>query len=516
MKLDAVQKRIIQSKFLGYNLVRGAAGSGKTTVAVNRSVYLKDNYCLYEIDKVLMIAQNDDHLHYITEVLHKTEKESQTEFITLFSNQMDKIHIEAIDSIIYSYFLKYRVDNKFNSELILDNNKQDIIVDCIKEIRNSFKGVKILDEKYIEFFIEEIDWIKDCNYIELKVYQNADRLGRKVRKGEGPQRLLKNSKVREAIFNVMILYNNKLNEKNLVDSKDMTLLALKCAKDTKEKYTHIIVDDSQNLTKIQLDFLDALCSKKTYSNIMLFLNKDKYLNPNGWIIKGRKSSNLKLDGKIKNYSLSSRYVIDEENNIYKKLSITSNTREIEENYADEGTNGMSEKVPVFIESFEYCDLRHNRKFQFTRDLNNISELIVKNEDTEDIYSSNELRELVIYSDIAAGEPILINPDIEGDFFIPHYWLKGIKDCFVLKVKGDSMIGANIEDGDCVVIRKQYTAQNNDIVAVDLDGSATLKRLQINKGRIILIPENKKYNPIVVTDNEVNVIGVAVGVLKQKN
>ena len=148
-------------------------------------------------------------------------------------------------------------------------------------------------------------------------------------------------------------------------------------------------------------------------------------------------------------------------------------------------------------------------------MNNISEIIVKNEDTEDVYSSNELRVLAIYSDIAAGEPILINSDIEGDFFIPHYWLKGIKDCFVLKVKGDSMIGANIEDGDSVVIRKQYTAQNNDIVAVDLDGSATLKRLQINKGKVILIPENEKYNPIVVTDNEVNVIGVAVGVMKQK-
>lgn len=554
MKLDAAQKRIIRSKVLGYNLVRGAAGSGKTIVAVNRSVYLKDNYCLYETDKILMIAQNDSHLQYIKEILNKTEEESQIELITLFSNQRDKVKLETIDSIIYSYFLKYKRNYRFNGELISNNDKQNIIIECIKEINKSYKAVKILDHKYVNFFIDEINWIKDCNYVELNAYQNADRVGRKVKKGEGPQRLLKNSKVREAIFTIMLLYNDILSEKKLIDSRDMTLLAIKYAKEDKEKYTHIIVDDSQSLTKIQLDFLDLLCSKKIYSNIMLIINRDQHLNGNGWIIKGRKFSNLNLDENIKKYSLTKNYVnngrVDEQKKDVVKLEVESvenllkqreseisylegreepidrsliygeieikDAVKVEEKYSIEGTSGMSKKVSAFIESFEYCDLRHNRKFQFIRDLNNISEIIVKNEDKEEIYTSGELRELAIYSDIAAGEPILINPDIEGDFFIPHYWLKGIKDCFILKVKGDSMIGANIEDGDCVVIRKQYTAQNNDIIAVDLDGSATLKRLQIGKGRIVLMPENEKYNPIIVTDNEVNVIGVAVGVVKEKN
>ena len=169
-----------------------------------------------------------------------------------------------------------------------------------------------------------------------------------------------------------------------------------------------------------------------------------------------------------------------------------------------------------IENFKYRDIRHSRKYEFIRDLNNSSEIIVKNEDGEDEYTKEELRQLPIYSDIAAGEPILINPDIEGDFLLPKYWLKGINNCFILKVKGDSMIGADIYDGDYVVIRKQYMAQNNDIVAVDLDGSATLKRLVMNKAGILLMPENKKYNPIQIVDEEASIIGVAIGVINRIN
>ncbi|MDW8801434.1 S24 family peptidase [Clostridium sp. A1-XYC3] len=532
MKLDTAQKRIIRSKVLGYNLVRGTAGSGKTTVAVNRSIFLKDNYCLYETDKILMVAQNDSHLQQIKETLHKTE-ESQTEFITLFSNQVDKVHLETIDNIVYSYFLEHRRKNKYNCKLIIKEEQYEITKQCLNEIKNSYKGLKVLNERYIEFIIDEINWIKDCNYIKLEEYQKADRVGRKVTKEQGPKRLLKNSKAREAIFNMMQLYNNLLKEKNLVDQRDITLLATKYAEDSKKKYSHIIADDSQDLTKIQLEFLDLLCSKKAYSNIMLIVNREKHLNQNGWITKGRKFASLNLDENIKKYSLNKKYgpsgqlendfksietsqeQLDILNSCGDSKNNINNPAKLNEKYGEKGIIEMSNNTSPFIEKFQYCDLRHSRKYSFTRDLNNISELLVKSGDSEDVYSIEELKQLAVYSDIAAGEPILMNSDIEGDFYIPQHWLKGVKDCFLLKVKGDSMIEADIDDGDYVVIRKQYAAQNNDIVAVDLDGNATLKRLQIGKGRIVLMPENEKYYPIEITDNEINVIGVAVGVVKQK-
>ena len=112
-------------------------------------------------------------------------------------------------------------------------------------------------------------------------------------------------------------------------------------------------------------------------------------------------------------------------------------------------------------------------------------------------------------------PLLINPEQEGNFYIPKYWLKGIKDAFILKVKGDSMIGADINDGDFVVIRKQYNAQNGNIVAVDMHGSDTLKRLSIGKDEILLMPENDQYKPIPISEEGIYIIGIVVGVIKQK-
>jgi len=512
MQLDAAQKKIVQSKLLGCSLVKGVTETGKTTIAVNRSIYLKNNYCLYETDKILIIAQNNEHLDYIEKINDRVEKENGLEYMTLFSNAVDKVRLSTIDSIIYDYFLEYKRKKGINFKLIVEDEQSIIVNQCIVEIKKLYKTVRILDTKYFKFFIDEINWIKDCNYNNLEAYQNAVRIGRNIKKGEGPQRLLKNSKRREAIFKLLILYNQKLKEQNLIDSRDITILALKQLKKSKKsQYTHIIVDDSHNLTKLQLDFINELSNKRAYSSLMLFVNKDNNLNCNGWIIKGRKANSLYLGDKIKNYSLKKKYVSITEN----KHSII-NIKDGDRNCINEGKNDMRDNLKNLssVENFKYHDMRHNRKYELIRDLNNSSEIMIKNEDSLDEYTNEELRQLPVYSDIAAGEPILINPDVEGDFQLPKYWLKGVKDCFILKVKGDSMIGADIYDGDYVVIRKQHMAQNNDIVAVDLDGSATLKRLVMNKSGVILMPENKKYSPILIVDDEASIIGVAIGVINR--
>jgi SOS regulatory protein LexA len=148
-----------------------------------------------------------------------------------------------------------------------------------------------------------------------------------------------------------------------------------------------------------------------------------------------------------------------------------------------------------------------------RDYNRISDILVSDGKEGYEYLNEELLELPVYSDIAAGEPILINSEVEGTFYIPKYWLKGVKNSFILKVKGDSMIGANINHGDYVIIRHEHAANNNDIVAVDIGGNATLKRLSIKKDKILLMPANEKYQPIVIDSEDTYIIGTAVGIIK---
>ena len=70
----------------------------------------------------------------------------------------------------------------------------------------------------------------------------------------------------------------------------------------------------------------------------------------------------------------------------------------------------------------------------------------------------------------------MNDEVIEKFPLPKSWIERGKDTFILHVKGDSMIEKNINDGDMVVIKKQNTALNNEIVAASLNGEATLKTL----------------------------------------
>ena len=120
----------------------------------------------------------------------------------------------------------------------------------------------------------------------------------------------------------------------------------------------------------------------------------------------------------------------------------------------------------------------------------------------------------LLTNIAAGKPIEIADDITDQIYLPTEWLKNNNDTFALTVRGDSMIEANIDDGDIVFIRMQPTADNRAIVAAEVDGSATLKRLVRMGSSILLQPENPAYEPIMVRDDEVRIIGVAVGLVKR--
>lgn len=78
-----------------------------------------------------------------------------------------------------------------------------------------------------------------------------------------------------------------------------------------------------------------------------------------------------------------------------------------------------------------------------------------------------------------------------------------------------MIDAGINDQDYVLIQKQSTAQNRDIVAVAIDDEATLKRFVRMGDSVLLMPENPKYEPIQLSDNQAKVVGVAIGLLKKE-
>ncbi|MCH7584005.1 MAG: transcriptional repressor LexA [Acidobacteria bacterium] len=123
-----------------------------------------------------------------------------------------------------------------------------------------------------------------------------------------------------------------------------------------------------------------------------------------------------------------------------------------------------------------------------------------------------LRDVPLVGRIAAGTPILAEEDIEEIFPLPTE-LVGNDPVFMLRVSGDSMIEAGIFDGDLVVIKRQADANDGDLVAALIDGEeATIKRLRREAGKVILIPENRSYEPMVF-DGGVEILGRVVAVLR---
>lgn len=113
--------------------------------------------------------------------------------------------------------------------------------------------------------------------------------------------------------------------------------------------------------------------------------------------------------------------------------------------------------------------------------------------------------------IAAGGPILAEQAVEEVFPLPKS-LVGEGELFMLKVVGDSMVDAAICDGDFVVVRRQATCDNGDIVAALLDDEATVKTFKKRDGHVWLMPHNPAYEPIL--GDHAQIMGKVVSVLRK--
>jgi repressor LexA len=120
-------------------------------------------------------------------------------------------------------------------------------------------------------------------------------------------------------------------------------------------------------------------------------------------------------------------------------------------------------------------------------------------------------DLPVIGSVAAGVPTLTAENIETTISLPT---EVVRDdaTFVLRVKGESMIGAGIFDGDYVVVRQQPTAANGDIVVAQIDDEATVKRFFREPDRIRLQPENPTMEPMYSRD--VTVLGKVVAVFRR--
>ena len=123
----------------------------------------------------------------------------------------------------------------------------------------------------------------------------------------------------------------------------------------------------------------------------------------------------------------------------------------------------------------------------------------------------EMVQIPIVGRVAAGEPILAEENIEDYYPVPTEYISSNKELFMLKIQGESMVNAGILDGDYVVVEKQPTAENGDMVVALIEDGATVKTFYREEGVIRLQPENDAMEPFILED--VTILGKVVAVMR---
>jgi repressor LexA len=131
------------------------------------------------------------------------------------------------------------------------------------------------------------------------------------------------------------------------------------------------------------------------------------------------------------------------------------------------------------------------------------------------FSLTHILSVPIVGRVQAGEPILAIENIEGYINLDRS-LASSGDVFLLRIQGDSMIEAHIQDGDFALVKPQPNAENGDIVVALIEDEATIKKIFKKRDLIRLEPANPKMEPIVVKKGEkkITIVGKVVGIFRK--
>lgn len=571
MEFSQAQKRIIKSRPNGIKIIKGESGCGKTYAAVNRAFNLAQFYCAGKNDNILIIAKNKSSLRNIADIYENIAEKTIIQKSFFEEDNKSRITINDISSIIDSYFSSYKKSHKADYDIADSKKCEDVIRETLRNVKEEesrkYRNVRFLSSDYLQFFMDEIRWIKECGFTAEEDYLNADRISRHntaYGKEQKIIRMKKNSRARECIFHVMKEYDRMMKKQNMVDASDAALYAAnECRKNSVQKHTHIIVDNVQEFSRTELVIIDMLYNEKNYSSMTFVLDTDKLEEADGWLNKKRKFSSLGYNVKGKSVTLKENFTdtrdkdaayitegrserrlhmaeecaqekrkytrrksrkskvkAEKERTYYPYSLITFDFADIDSHYTDDKKNSECDNTQsncdgeneMEFESVKYIDLSRNVCHEFICDFYESGDVYTSDDNFKE--KAEDVVNIPVFNEIAAGSPILMNDEVEYTCKMPREWVRSSKDLFILKIKGDSMVNKNINDGDHVVINKSKYPSGNDVVAVEIDGEATLKTFKTKGKQVILKPENDKYEPIVLKgDVPFSILGVAVGILK---
>lgn len=494
LKLNKIQEKLAYQKKIGPSVIKGVAQSGKTAVAMSRMIYLLENECQAN-DKVLFVSTNEVKKQEVTNYLNKYYSMQN---MSLFDEEpKGEAVVLAVNSLIEAAADKAHVH--LNLEII-ESLPQELLYEAVSEVKKIYPRVKWLKREYVEFIQNEIQWMNACGFVTLEAYQEAARKGALIK-------LPKKGSSRKALWQVKNLVAKRLKEEGLMNRGEMELDTLQYLKEDYLRvcYKHIIVDDAEELTKVQLEFIRYLKAQGP-GEVLFVMDKNKSsLN--------FKSIGYDMTGRVKHLKSRNKGHINQKvaPTILTPLELFMATQNEQKKKQTDEINKVDikdSKLPWYVETYKYINKLTGIETIFQRD-SSADETYIEEVKQE------EVDEIPIYSDIAAGMPIEIMDEVSGTFKLPGELLHHKKNTYVLHVQGDSMTGADILDGDYVVIQAGNVNQN-EIAAIYYNGATTLKRIVQEEEYVLLCSENPKYPPIRIEDGDFRVMGKLIGIIKALN
>ncbi|MCC7431216.1 ATP-dependent helicase [bacterium] len=263
--LKGEQKRVLFLQVTDPIQIKGVAGSGKTTVALYRAKHLLDTQSnLFQEAKVAIFTYNKTLVKYINAITPQISGGYQADSEEIKPTKPKGINVFVTSFHKWAYH--FIEQNGISLSKVVDNRRvfktisgavQNNIVSTIKAKYSS----QNIATKTVDFFVEEIAWMKGKAFQTKEEYFEAKRAGRGTN-----DRVTKADK--ETIWNIYTDYNNQLKTNDQVDFEDYALLCLRIIASNpklQKPFTHIIVDEAQDLSKAQILVISQIVSEETKS-----------------------------------------------------------------------------------------------------------------------------------------------------------------------------------------------------------------------------------------------------------
>lgn len=257
--LKGEQKRVLFLQVTDPIQIKGVAGSGKTTVALYRAKHLLDTQSnLFQEAKVAIFTYNKTLVKYINAITPHISGGYQVDSEEIKPIKPKGMNVSVISFHKWAFaFIKANGNNLYGRTVMGDLQKS-IITKSISKFKSPNLSIT---GKSSDFFLEEISWMKGKAFRSKEEYFDAKRIGRGT-----SDRVTKQDK--EIIWSIYTDYNNQLRTNSQVDFDDYALLCLGIINSNPnftKPFTHIIVDEAQDLSKAQILVISQLVSEETKS-----------------------------------------------------------------------------------------------------------------------------------------------------------------------------------------------------------------------------------------------------------